>query len=146
MKKILRRSLALLLIVIFTLGSVWALDRVLLIKRYDGVQPMESFYAQEPGTVDVLLMGNSHRGVHVDTATLWREYGITSYIRGSAQQLIWQSYYLMEETLKYETPKVMVFNVLSMQYGEPQSEAYNRLNLDLKTWRGCTLASTSWRR
>ena len=55
---------------IFTLGSVWALDRVLLIKRYDGVQPMESFHAQEPGTVDVLLMGNSHMGVHVRTATL----------------------------------------------------------------------------
>ena len=36
----------------------------------------------------------------------------------------------MEETLNYETPKVMVFNVLSMKYGEPQSEAYNRLNLD----------------
>ena len=36
----------------------------------------------------------------------------------------------MEETLKYETPKVMVFNVLSMKYATPQSEAYNRLNLD----------------
>ena len=79
MNKILKRSLALLLIFAFTLATVWALDRILLIKRYDGVKPMESFYAQEPGTVDVLLMGNSHMGVHVDTATLWREYGISAF-------------------------------------------------------------------
>ena len=40
------------------------------------------------------------------------------------------SYYLLEETLKYEKPKVVVFNVLAMKYDEPQKEAYNRLNLD----------------
>ena len=48
------------------------------------------------------------------------KYGITSYIRGSAQQLVWQSYYLLEETLKYEKPKVVVFNVLAMKYNEPK--------------------------
>ncbi|MDD5017443.1 MAG: SGNH/GDSL hydrolase family protein, partial [Eubacteriales bacterium] len=62
--------------------------------------------------------------------TLWEEYGITSYIRGSAQQLIWHSYYLLEETLQYEKPKVVVFNVQAMKYDEPQSEAYNRMTLD----------------
>lgn len=61
---------------------------------------------------------------------LWEKYGITSYIRGSAQQLIWQSYYLLEETFEYESPKVVVFNVLAMKYGEPQKEEYNRMTLD----------------
>jgi hypothetical protein len=36
----------------------------------------------------------------------------------------------LEETLKYEKPKVVVFNVLSMKYNEPQKEAYNRMTLD----------------
>lgn len=36
----------------------------------------------------------------------------------------------MEETFRYEKPKVVVFNVLSMQYNTPQSEAYNRMTLD----------------
>jgi hypothetical protein len=61
---------------------------------------------------------------------LWEEYGITSFIRGSAQQLIWQSYYLLEETLKYEKPEVVVFNVLSMKYDTPQKETYNRMTID----------------
>lgn len=61
---------------------------------------------------------------------LYEEYGITSYIRGSAQQLIWQSYYLLEEIFEYESPDVVVFNVLSMKYGEPQREEYNRMTLD----------------
>lgn len=87
------------------------------------------YYKEETGH-DVIFIGDCEVYENFSPDLLWREYGVTSYIRGSAQQLIWQSYYLMEETLKYETPKVVVFNVLSMKYGEPQSEAYNRLNLD----------------
>ena len=87
-------------------------------------------YYKEETDHDVVFIGDCEVYENFSPDVLWREYGIPSYIRGSAQQLIWQSYYLMEETLKYETPKVMVFNVLSMKYGEPQSEAYNRLNLD----------------
>lgn len=87
------------------------------------------YYREEAGH-DVVFIGDCEVYENFSPDLLWQEYGIPSYIRGSAQQLIWQSYYLMEETLKYETPKVMVFNVLSMKYGEPQSEAYNRLNLD----------------
>src|SRR5690606_35053065 len=67
---------------------------------------------------------------NISPVTLWEDYGITSYIRGSAQQLIWQSYYLLEETLTYEKPDVVVFNVLAMKYNEPQHEAYNRMTID----------------
>lgn len=79
---------------------------------------------------DVIFIGDCEVFSNVSPITLWENYGITSYIRGSAQQLIWQSYYLLEETLTYEKPKVVVFNVLAMKYNEPQKEAYNRLTLD----------------
>lgn len=87
-------------------------------------------YYEEKADHDVVFIGDCEVYENFSPDVLWNEYGITSFIRGSAQQLIWQSYYLMEETLKYETPKVIVFNVLSMKYAEPQNEAYNRLNLD----------------
>lgn len=116
MSKIIRRSLALLLIFAFTLASVWTLDRILLIKRYDGVKPMESFYAQEPGTVDVLLMGNSHMGVHVDTATLWREYGISAFALWGGVQPMWNSYYFLVEALKYQQPKAVVLEIGGLSY------------------------------
>lgn len=87
-------------------------------------------YYREKAPHDVIFIGDCEVYENFSPDVLWREYGIPSCIRGSAQQLIWQSYYLMEETLRRETPKAIVFNVLSMQYAEPQSEAYNRLNLD----------------
>ena len=62
--------------------------------------------------------------------TLWEEYGISSYIRGSAQQLVWQSYYLLKDTIRTEKPSAVVFNVLALSYDEPQNEAYNRMTLD----------------
>ena len=98
-------------------------------------------YYENAGSNDVIFIGDCEVYENFSPITLWEEYGITSYIRGSAQQLIWQSYYLMEETFRYETPKVMVFNVLSMKYDTPKStgsqsqrEAYNRMTLDGMRW------------
>ncbi|MCL2416175.1 MAG: SGNH/GDSL hydrolase family protein [Defluviitaleaceae bacterium] len=90
---------------------------------------------------DVIFIGDCEVYANFSTITLWEEFGITSFIRGSAQQLIWQSYYLLEETLRLETPQVVVFNVLSMQYNEPQSEPYNRLTLDGMRWSGSWIRS-----
>jgi hypothetical protein len=79
---------------------------------------------------DVIFLGDCEVYANISPMALWENFGITSYIRGSPQQLMWQSYYLLEETLKYEIPKVVVFSVLTMKYDVPQSEAYNRLTLD----------------
>ncbi len=113
-------------------GGLWLLNALFMPKYMSDIPEgalIAEYYKEETGH-DVVFIGDCEVYENFSPDLLWREYGVTSYIRGSAQQLIWQSYYLMEETLKYETPKVMVFNVLSMKYGEPQSEAYNRLNLD----------------
>lgn len=113
-------------------GGLWLLNALFMPKYMSDIPEgalIAEYYKEETGH-DVVFIGDCEVYENFSPDLLWREYGVTSYIRGSAQQLIWQSYYLMEETLNYETPKVMVFNVLSMKYGEPQSEAYNRLNLD----------------
>ena len=83
---------------------------------------------------NVIFIGDCEVYANFSTITLWEEFGIASFIRGSPQQLIWQSYYLLEETLRHERPQVVVFNVLAMQYNEPQNEAYNRLILDGMRW------------
>ena len=103
-------------------------------------------YYDNAGNNDVVFIGDCEVYENFSPITLWEEYGITSCIRGSAQQTIWQSYYLMEETFRYETPKVIVFNVLSMKYDTPastghaeQREAYNRMTLDSMGW-----SSSKW--
>ena len=92
------------------------------------------YYNEKNPSHDVLFIGDCEVYESFTPPTLWEAYGITSYIRGSAQQLAWHSYYLLEDTLRYETPKVVVYNVLALKYGEPQDEAYNRLNLDGMRW------------
>lgn len=83
---------------------------------------------------DVLFVGDCEVYENFSPVRLWEDYGISSNIRGSAQQLIWQSYYLLEDALRYETPDVVIFNVLSMKYATPQNEAYNRMSIDGMRW------------
>ena len=87
-------------------------------------------YYAERTDHDVLFLGDCEVYECYTPPTLWGEYGITSYIRGTPQQLIWQSYYLLEDALRHETPKAVVYNVYAMRYGTPQNEAYNRITLD----------------
>ena len=131
---------AVLLLCVAVLGLVQAL----LVPKYmetsrEGAMIAE--YYREEVNHDVIFIGDCEVYENFSPITLWESYGITSYIRGSAQQMIWQSYYLLEETLRRETPEVVVFNVLSMMYDTPQStgaqsqrEAYNRMTLDGMRW------------
>lgn len=122
---------------------LWLLQALLVPKHMDETKDgaMVAEYYDNAGNNSVVFIGDCEVYENFSPITLWEEYGITSYIRGSPQQLIWQSYYLMEETLKYEKPDVIVFNVLSMKYDTPQStgsqtqrEAYNRMALDGMRW------------
>mgnify|MGYP005791993519 FL=1 len=95
---------------------------------------MISQYYNEPKDHEVIFIGDCEVYANFSPLVMYEEQGIKSYIRGSSQQLIWQSYYILEETLKYETPNVVIFNVNSMRYSEPVSEAYNRLTIDYMKW------------
>jgi len=95
-----------------------------------------SQYYREAGGHDVIFIGDCEVYANFSPMEMYRHRGITSYVRGTSQQLIWQSYYLLEETLRYETPWAVVYNVNAMRYAEPVSEAYNRLTADNMRWSG----------
>nr|WP_300838863.1 SGNH/GDSL hydrolase family protein [uncultured Acetatifactor sp.] len=122
--------------VLTVLVSLWLLQRLLVPKYADAVAEgaLIAAYYEEEKDFDVIFFGDCEVYESFSPAVLWEEYGINSYIRGSAQQYIWQSYYLLEDTLRYETPKVAVFNVLSLRYSEAQREAYNRMTLEGMEW------------
>ena len=122
------------LIVILLLGLLQALVVPKYTDNTEGLLIGE--YYGETGENDVIMVGDCEVYESFVPAVLYEKYGITSYIRGSAQQLVWQSYYLLEETFRYETPKAVVFNVYALKYGEPQDEAYNRMTLDGMKWSG----------
>lgn len=95
---------------------------------YEGAMMAEYYKAETEH--DVIFLGDCEFYETISPVTLWEDFGISSYVRGTPQQLIWQSYYILLDTLKREKPEVVVFNAMEMKIGEVQSEAYTRLTLD----------------
>lgn len=113
--------------------------QAMLVPKYvntspEGALTSEYYAAVKEARHDVLFVGDCEVYESFVPAVLWEKYGISSYVRGSAQQLAWHSYYLLEDALRYETPGVVVFNVLALKYGTPQKEAYNRMTIDGMEW------------
>jgi hypothetical protein len=131
--------------VVVILALLLALQRLVQPKYAVSLQEgnYTSEYYKETLGHQVLMVGDCELYENFDPVTLWKNYGITSYIRGNAQQLTWQSYYLLKEALKTETPDVVVFNVLELKYNEPQKEEYNRLTLDNMKWSADKVAAIS---
>ena len=122
--------------VLVLVGALWFLQRLLVPKYVEENEEglLSGEYYDNAGDNDVLFIGDCEVYSNFSPIKLWQDYGITSVIRGTPQQEIWNSYYMLKDTLRYETPKVVVFNVFSMQYDKPRSEAFNRLTLDGMRW------------
>lgn len=117
-------------------GGLFFLQRLLVPKYVDGIVEgaFIAEYYKEEKDFDVIFVGDCEVYENFSPVVLWEEYGINSYIRGSAEQYIWQSYYILEDTLRYETPEVVVFNIQSLQFDKSQNEAYNRMTLEGMEW------------
>ena len=134
-KKICLRNVSIFMAVIIV--ALYLLQKMLMPKYVDNVVEgnlIKEYYKEENKEFDVVFIGDCEVYENFSPVTLWEKYGINSYIRGSAEQYIWQSYYLLEDTLKYYKPQVVVFNIQSLQFNESDSEAYNRMTLDGMKW------------
>lgn len=113
-----------------------AVQRLLMPKYQKGIiegSMIEEYYkAEEPH--EVLFLGDCEVYENFSPVKMYREYGISSYIRGSGEQYIWQSYYLLRDTLRHETPRVVVLTIHSLQFDESRVEEYNRMTLDGMNW------------
>lgn len=132
MKQFLKILCVILVFVLFFLLITRLLEPKYMTDLVEGSMIAE--YYQETGKHDVIFIGDCEVYANFSPMVLYQEEGITAYIRGTSQQLLWQSYGILKETLKQEKPKVVVFNVNALRYGEPVSEAYNRLTLDKMKW------------
>ena len=133
------RKVRVVLIIVLFIGLFYFLNILMMPKYQDSLVEgsMISEYYKSPKNHEVIFIGDCEVYANFNPMVLYDEYGISSYVRGSSQQMIWQSYYVLEETLKYETPKAVVLNVNSLRYdkkSDKRSEAYNRLMIDRMKW------------
>lgn len=134
MKKLIR-IISFVCALFISLGAVLYLGAVLQDARLDNREGhLLCGYYDVSDPHDVIFVGDCEIYEGFVPATLFAEYGITSYVRGSSQQTVWQSYHIIEETLERETPKAIVFNVLALKYGETPSESISRMSLEDMEW------------
>ena len=133
-----RRRVPVIALLAAALAILYLLQCLLTPKYVDGIVEgaFVAEYYRERKDFDVVFIGDCEVYENISPAALWRDYGINSYIRGSAEQYIFQSYYLLEDTLKYHKPKTVVFNIQSLQFDRSRSEAYNRMTLEGMRWSG----------
>lgn len=67
---------------------------------------------------DVIFAGTSTTITNISNEKLYLDYGIAAVTVGEPSQATYLSYYSLEEALKYQAPKVVVFDVKSLFYTE----------------------------
>ncbi len=94
---------------IIGLGIILMFTSNIMTRKSGGkINMIRSFYDLDKNSLDVLCIGSSHAYYGFQPNVLWNEKGITSYIMGSPSQTMVCSYYLLEEALKYQKPKVVL--------------------------------------
>ena len=82
---------------------IWGLGLLVRPKYASGItlegSMVQNWYDHAGEGHQVLFVGDCEVYESFSPVTLFNEFGATSYIRGSAQQLMWQSYYLLREAL-----------------------------------------------
>ena len=131
-----KRIFAAVLSIVLLLVALMLAQALLIPSRYDNREGhLLCGYEHATDAHDVIFVGDCEIYEGIVPAVLYEQYGITSYVRGSSQQTVWQSYYILEDTLKKEPDvKVVVFNVLALKYGETPREEISRMTLEDMPW------------
>lgn len=95
---------------------------------------VQAFYRQEKNTHDVIYLGSSFSYCGISPLKIWEEQGITGYVFSNPAQKAWISAYYLEEALKYQTPKVVVYEAGAILDEEEADEGHNRKNIDYLRW------------
>lgn len=99
--------------ILLTIVSFRCVDKLLSIKSAHGIQQARDMYIQPRNSIDVVFMGSSHIHCDVNTAMLWKDFGIAAYDYSAAEQPLWITYYYIKEICKYQNPKLIVLDLYS---------------------------------
>ena len=90
----------------------------------------DGFYALDRDSLDVAFVGSSQIFANINPLLIWKDYGISSYDMTSSSQRVWISKYYIQEIIKYQSPKVIVLEVMKFFEASPNDEERNRKALD----------------
>ena len=122
-KSVLQKSAAVAIVVgkiALILFLVVSLNRIMMPKyineNQDGRITQE--YYQAAKYSDVIFVGSSTVFSGIDPLTVWKESGISSYVRANASQTMWISYYMIEDALRWHKPEMVCLDMTFIKYGD----------------------------
>ena len=77
----------------------------------------DDFYKSEPNSIDVMFLGSSHARFAFDTRIFDNKLKINSFNLSSSEQTPLISYYALKEALKYQKPKLIVYEAYWREFG-----------------------------
>lgn len=114
--------------IIFIMLFVTA-NNVLIYK--DNAYKVKSFYELPKNSCDVIFIGSSTMLTAVQPMEIWNKYGITSYNLAQHGQSFPITYYMLQEAIRYQHPKVVVIDVHTIYRNDKDfSIEYAHLTLD----------------
>ncbi len=124
------RHIIYILCTLIAAGIIFSVvNRILLVKREDGITQTIEFYAQDRNTIDLLVLGSSHAGMNMDAGSFWNERGISAFVLWGSIQPFWNSYYMLKEALKTQQPKVVMLEVFAayfpFEYSDDERKVVN---------------------
>lgn len=104
----------------------------LLVYPHEEADEIHAFYGEPENTIDVLYVGSSPLLRGISPLLMWQEYGFTGYVRASALQAPAVSYGILEESLEYQSPElvVLLFDNIFLEYDYAEREGDLRRGLD----------------
>lgn len=94
------------------------------------IHGIKGFYNLEPNTIDVMFLGSSGTRSAISPMKIYEKTGISSYVYCVTTARTYMYYYLMQDILKTQKPKVVMTDVLTLFYEEKEAEPSQRKSFD----------------
>ena len=69
-----------------------------------------------PDYYDIIFCGNSTAVTNISNQILYSDYGVAGITVGEPEQMMYLTYYTMEEALKNQNPKVIIYDIQNLYY------------------------------
>lgn len=125
--------------------AIWLTAAVFNVKSADlwpSSRNVLGFYEEPEQSIDVLYLGTSHLMCSCSPMLIWEKTGITGYNLSTERQYLGLSYYWVQEVFKYQSPKLVVLDGMSLlAWPFSGMESRQRKALDYMRWSETKVAA-----
>lgn len=117
-------------ILILKVGEVFIPENILKDNIQGQTITTKGFYELPKNSIDVLFVGDSSLLNSVSPMEMWNKEGITSYNHSNSSIRTYGLYYVLEDALKTQSPKVVVIDTDTMFFYYKIDEPLHRAHID----------------